>query len=167
MKSRQFLNFNFCFTVFMVGWIFMCTIFTIDTAYSTNLRDELKQELALLQARQMVLQKKIDDLQLHKQDVLYNLRAKVSCYNVGDVAQNDGSPCVGSSGDDLCKLVAAGKGVCATRLHPLHTKLEFEDGTTCEVLDRTSVKYATRIDVAFPLGAKTWGLKSLKYRIVN
>lgn len=134
--------------------------------------NKLKTQYNTLLEENKKLKEDINWIMAHKQDVVYNLEAPVSAYNVGDIEQNDASPCQGAAPKvDLCKEVSEGRGVCATRRHPLHTKIEFENGIQCEVLDRTGEKYANRIDLAFALDEKSlaleWGVKVLKYRIIN
>ena len=72
----------------------------------------------------------------------------VTAYNVGVIAQTDNTPCIGASGDDLCKLVDQGINVCAANFVRLGTNLEIEGFGTCVVLDRMNSRYTSRVDIA-------------------
>ena len=76
----------------------------------------------------------------------------VTAYNVGVVAQTDNTPCIGASGDDLCKMVEQGYNVCAANFVKLGTYLEIENIGRCIVLDRMNSRYTyanpPRIDFA-------------------
>lgn len=95
----------------------------------------------------------------------------VTAYNVGVVAQTDNTPCIGASGDDLCKMVEQGYNVCAANFVKLGTYLEIENIGKCIVLDRMNSRYngTTRID--FAMGpdeitkAKQFGLQYKKFGI--
>lgn len=83
--------------------------------------------------------------------------------------QTDSSPCHGASGINLCE-VSRWINVCATRLYPLGTVIEIEGHGLYTVLDKTSLKYANRIDIFMDKdikGARQFGIKQLKYRLVN
>jgi 3D (Asp-Asp-Asp) domain-containing protein len=95
----------------------------------------------------------------------------ITAYNVGVVAQTDDTPCIGASGDDLCKMVERGYNICAANFVKLGTYLEIEDIGSCIVLDRMNSRYngTTRID--FAMGpdkiteAKQFGLQHRKFGI--
>ena len=90
----------------------------------------------------------------------------VTAYNVGVVAQTDNTPCIGASGDDLCKLVDQNINICAANFGPLGAYLEIEGVGKCKVLDRMNVRYGYRVDIAMGPDeieiAKGFGLQKLK-----
>ena len=71
----------------------------------------------------------------------------ITAYNVGVVAQTDSTPCIGASGDDLCKLFEQGINICAANFVRLGTNLEIEGFGTCVVLDRMNKRYTSRVDI--------------------
>lgn len=89
---------------------------------------------------------------------------EVSAYNAGDTAQNDDSPCISASNDDICKMLEQGKKICATNAYPLHTKLYIENYGECEVLDKMNRRYSQRIDVAMKKDEKA---RALKFGVQN
>ena len=97
--------------------------------------------------------------------------AKLTMYNVGDVAQTDDTPCIGASGDDLCKMIAQGINVCAFNKLPLRTKVFIKGQGECIVLDRTAKRYSDRIDWALPKDQKqkalNWGIRNIEYSIIK
>ncbi len=100
-------------------------------------------------------------------------RGYITAYNVGVVAQTDNTPCIGASGDNLCKMVAQGQNVCAANFVRLGTYLEIENIGKCIVLDRMNARYNNayppRIDFAMGPNeiaqAKQFGLKYRKFTI--
>ena len=90
----------------------------------------------------------------------------VSAYNVGDINQNWGDPCIGAWGDDLCTLLQQGALICANNHYPRGTKLHVEGYGTCTVLDRMNSRYGKYyIDIAMPLDKKqealNWGRRDI------
>lgn len=83
--------------------------------------------------------------------------------------ETDSAPCIGAGNINLCDIRKANPDKCivATRLYPLHTNILVKGFGTCEVLDRTSKKYETRIDILFAnrSDALAFGKKILKYDI--
>jgi hypothetical protein len=75
----------------------------------------------------------------------------ITAYNLVEW-QTDDTPCIGASGDDLCKLVDQGINICAANFVKLGTYLEIEDIGKCIVLDRMNSRYTyaypPRIDIA-------------------
>ena len=98
----------------------------------------------------------------------FDKMATFTAYN-SVVEQTDSSPCYGASGINLCEL-SRWINVCATRLYPLGTVIEVEGYGPYMVLDKTSLKYANRIDIFMDKdikGARQFGIKQLKYRLIN
>jgi len=60
--------------------------------------------------------------------------------------ETDGDPNIGAGNHNL-KSMCSEKRCCASRLYPLHTKINIKGIGTCEILDRTSIKYGKRIDI--------------------
>ena len=72
----------------------------------------------------------------------------VTAYNVGDPRQTHSKPCIGASGDNLCKLVEKGVNVCAANFVPLKSKLYVDKVGECVVLDRMNSRFGNRVDLA-------------------
>ena len=93
----------------------------------------------------------------------------VTAYNVGVVAQTDSTPCIGASGDDLCKLFEQGVNICAANFVRLGTNLEIEGFGTCVVLDRMNKRHTSRVDILMGPNeiakAKNFGLQRKKVGI--
>jgi 3D (Asp-Asp-Asp) domain-containing protein len=102
--------------------------------------------------------------------ILYDKKAIFTAYNL-EASQTDSTPCIGAGSHDLCKIrnESPGKCIVATRLYPLHQLLNIEGIGECEVLDRTSQKYGSRIDILFSSyeEAIKFGKKTLEYRVVS
>jgi len=73
---------------------------------------------------------------------------EVTAYNVGDKRQTDDTPCLGATGENLCRLVARGLKVCAANFVAPETVLNIEGYGECVVLDRTNRRFAHRVDIA-------------------
>ena len=99
-----------------------------------------------------------------KQEI-YDKKAIFTAYTLSE-SETDGAPCIGSGNHNLCEYK---ERVCATRLFPLHTKLDIEGIGQCEVLDRTSIKYARRIDILMDTKeeAINFGKKEIKYKLLT
>jgi len=81
-------------------------------------------------------------------DVSKGIIREVTAYNVGVEAQTDKSPCIGASGDDLCKLVEQGEKICAANFVPLKSKIYIDNFGECLVLDRMNSRFKNRVDIA-------------------
>ncbi len=91
---------------------------------------------------------------------------EVSAYNVGDINQCWGDPCIGAFGDNVCDLVAQGVGVCANNYYPKGTKMYIEGYGECTVLDRMNSRYGKyHIDIAYSFEEKQraleWGRRQI------
>jgi len=73
---------------------------------------------------------------------------EVTAYNVGVGRQADDTPCLGSTGEDLCRLVARGLKVCAANFVAPETILNIEGYGECVVLDRMHRRFSHRVDIA-------------------
>ena len=73
---------------------------------------------------------------------------EVTAYNVGVKRQTDDTPCLGATGENLCRLVARGLKVCAANFVAPETILNIEGYGECVVLDRTNRRFAHRVDIA-------------------
>ncbi|MGB7631632.1 MAG: hypothetical protein WBM29_11220 [Candidatus Deferrimicrobium sp.] len=73
---------------------------------------------------------------------------EVTAYNVGVKGQTDDTPCLGATGENLCRLVARGLKVCAANFVTKETILHIEGYGECVVLDRTNRRFAHRVDIA-------------------
>ena len=83
--------------------------------------------------------------------------------------QTEGNPCIGAFGHNLCKLQKKGKKICATRRFKEGTKLHIPGYGECEVLDKTSKRYAHRIDVLFASRSEAlrWGRRELLVQVAS
>ena len=66
----------------------------------------------------------------------------VTAYNVGDETQNDNTPCIGATGEDLCEALEHGEAIVAYNNVPLNSHICIEGLGCYRVADRTSRKYA-------------------------
>ena len=73
---------------------------------------------------------------------------EVTAYNVGVREQTSDDPCIGATGEDLCRLVAQGLKVCAANFVDPKTVLLIEGYGECVVLDRMNRRYSERVDIA-------------------
>jgi len=73
---------------------------------------------------------------------------EVTAYNVGVRRQTSGRPCLGATGENLCRLVARGLKVCAANFVDPETILNIEGYGECIVLDRMNRRFAHRVDIA-------------------
>jgi 3D (Asp-Asp-Asp) domain-containing protein len=73
---------------------------------------------------------------------------EVTAYNVGVRAQTGDRPCLGATGENLCRLVARGLKVCAANFVDPETILHIEGYGECIVLDRMNRRFAHRVDIA-------------------
>ena len=92
----------------------------------------------------------------------------ITAYTLGREEENDGDPCIGAYNDNLCELAQEGVQICATRAFKKGTILRIAD-MECIVLDKTSRKYADRVDVAMTdyKEAKQFGIKELQVSVVG
>jgi 3D (Asp-Asp-Asp) domain-containing protein len=73
---------------------------------------------------------------------------EVTAYNVGVRGQTSDRPCLGATGENLCRLVARGLKVCAANFVAPETILNIEGYGECVVLDRMNRRFAHRVDIA-------------------
>ncbi len=73
---------------------------------------------------------------------------EVTAYNVGVRTQTSDQPCIGATGQNLCRLVARGLKVCAANFVDPETILHIEGYGECVVLDRMNRRFAHRVDIA-------------------
>ena len=95
----------------------------------------------------------------------------VSVYNVGDINQCSGDPCIGASGYDICKLLREGINVCAANWALFGTVIEVEGMGECFVLDRMNSRFPEGVDWAMRKDEKhkalDFGRKWLKVKVLN
>jgi 3D (Asp-Asp-Asp) domain-containing protein len=99
---------------------------------------------------------------------IYDKKAIFTAYTLSE-DETDGSPEIGAGNHNLREYQERGVRVCASRILPLHTKIYIMGIGECEILDRTSKKYADRIDllVQSKEEAFRFGLKELEYIIIK
>lgn len=73
---------------------------------------------------------------------------EVTAYNVGRRNQTSGSPCIGATGQNLCRLIAQGLKICAANFVAPKTILNIEGYGECLVLDRMHRRFSHRVDIA-------------------
>jgi len=73
---------------------------------------------------------------------------EVTAYNVGVRGQTSDKPCLGATGENLCRLVARGLKICAANFVDPETILNIEGYGECVVLDRMNRRFAHRVDIA-------------------
>ena len=73
---------------------------------------------------------------------------EVTAYNVGVTGQTSDDPCIGATGQNLCRLVALGLKICAANFVAPETVLNIEGFGECVVLDRMHRRFAHRVDIA-------------------
>ena len=97
----------------------------------------------------------------------------ISAYNVGDVNQCSGDPCISASGANICGLLDDGVklGVCAANWVSFGTVIEIEDVGKCVVLDRMNSRFSQHVDWAFRLDEKQealdFGRRDLRVWVIN
>lgn len=110
-------------------------------------------------------------LPMQSYEVVSRIIREVTAYNVGIHGQTDSEPCIGATGEDLCKLLKLGKRVCAANGLPLGTLLRIEHYGECVVLDRMNRRYRNRIDIAMNPGevgrAREFGLQKLQVSVLE
>ena len=98
----------------------------------------------------------------------YDKTSIFTAYNL-EPNQTDSEPCIGAGNHNLCNISREypSKCIVATRLYDLHTIIYVKGFGRCEVLDRTSKKYGSRIDILFPTKEEAikFGKKELEYYI--
>jgi len=73
---------------------------------------------------------------------------EVTAYNVGRRNQTGDSPCIGATGQNLCRLIAQGLKICAANFVAPKTILNIEGYGECLVLDRMHRRFSHRVDIA-------------------
>ena len=73
---------------------------------------------------------------------------EVTAYNVGVRGQTSDEPCIGATGQNLCRLVARGLKICAANFVDPETILDIEGYGECVVLDRMNRRFTHRVDIA-------------------
>ncbi len=100
--------------------------------------------------------------------IIYDKKTTFTAYTLSE-DETDGNPEIGAGNHNLREYVERGTRVCASRFLPLHTKISIQGFGNCEILDRTSLKYADRIDILFPtkVEAFKFGKKEIKYKVIR
>jgi 3D (Asp-Asp-Asp) domain-containing protein len=104
-------------------------------------------------------------------EVVREMIREVTAYNVGILEQTDNNPCIGATGENLCKKVAQGESICATNSLPFGTRLHIENYGECVVMDRMNRRYKSRVDIAMGPGerdrALDFGIQKLTISILK
>jgi 3D (Asp-Asp-Asp) domain-containing protein len=103
--------------------------------------------------------------------VVYSRIMPVTAYNIGDVNQCSGDPCISANGENICMALDMGYKRCAANFVPLGTRLNIEGFGQCVVTDRMNSRYHHRVDIAMKKDeykqAKEFGLKRLKIEVLK
>ena len=95
----------------------------------------------------------------------------IFAYNVGDPRQTDATPCIGATGEDLCRALANGQKIVALNFLPLGSLIEIKGLGIYRVADRKAKKHPQSIDIAFPSDqyqeAMEFGIKQLDVKIIK
>ncbi|MFH0840753.1 MAG: hypothetical protein V1865_02110 [bacterium] len=95
----------------------------------------------------------------------------ITAYNVGDIYQCAGDPCISANGENICEALARGYRRCAANFVKFGTILEIEGYGQCMVTDRMNSRYPDRVDIAFKYEeqqeAHNWGYKRLNVKILK
>lgn len=73
---------------------------------------------------------------------------EVTAYNVGRRRQTSATPCTGATGENLCRLIAQGRRICAANFVASGTILNIDGYGECVVLDRMHRRFGHRVDIA-------------------
>src|SRR5512135_1941023 len=90
----------------------------------------------------------VDDEAGFIENPTHGLVREVTAYNVGVRRQTSDHPCLGATGENLCRLVARGFKVCAANFVDPETILHIEGYGECVVLDRMNRRFPHRVDIA-------------------
>ena len=95
---------------------------------------------------------------------------EVTAYNVGDINQTFGNPCISANGENICEAVKHYKR-CAANFVDFGTILHIENYGECMVTDRMNSRYKNRVDIAMRLDeyqrAVNFGLQVLEVKIIK
>lgn len=101
---------------------------------------------------------------------------EVSAYNVGDINQCSGDPCISANGENVCLALEMGYNRCAANFVPFGTELlVFSEETGwnhhCVVTDRMNKRYPNGVDIAMKLSeherAIKFGRQKLSVRVLE
>lgn len=104
-------------------------------------------------------------------EIIETYEATVTAYN-SVPEQTDGEPCRAADGDDICERNGLGDKTCASNIFPFGQQLYIQGLGICTVRDRTSGKYAKRIDWYFGgrnelQAAKVFGKQRLQVKVLK
>lgn len=100
----------------------------------------------------------------------------VSAYNVGDINQCSGDPCISANGENVCLALEMGYNRCAANFVPFGTELLIFSEETgwshhCVVTDRMNKRYPNSVDIAMKLSehdrAIKFGRQKLNVRVLE
>lgn len=92
--------------------------------------------------------KTVDNQAGFAENPIPGLIREVTAYNVGIRRQTSDKPCIGATGQNLCRLVARGLKICAANFVDPGIILNIEGYGECVVLDRMNRRFAHRVDIA-------------------
>ncbi|MFH1412925.1 MAG: hypothetical protein ABIG10_02755 [bacterium] len=147
----------------------------LETGYSKYLSNKEKIDNFLKnEEKQVVLKSAYDKLGQRiltpEYEVINKRIRQITAYNVGDIYQCAGDPCISANGENICIAIEKGYKRCAANFVPFGTRLEIEGYGQCIVTDRMNSRYTSRVDIAMPYDqkpeAKEFGLKSLEVRVL-
>ena len=90
----------------------------------------------------------VDDEAGFVENPAHGLVREVTAYNVRVRRQTSDEPCIGATGENLCRLVARGLKVCAANFVDPEAILHIDGYGECVVLDRMNRRFPHRVDIA-------------------
>ncbi|MDD4412086.1 MAG: 3D domain-containing protein [Patescibacteria group bacterium] len=147
---------------------------TIEAAITTTISlDSVTKDLSVLKTNNPEDKKTIETntIKSKKRTIVSTAVRDISAYNVGDVNQCDGNPCIAANGENVCDALNKGYKRCAANFVPFGTILEIEGYGECIVTDRMASRFGNSVDIAFKYEDKEaalhWGRRSLEVNIVK
>ena len=200
-SSSRYLNENFTkkikyplMLLFMSLVLFSVHAKAANAAYNTPIiltpsflstvdMDDENKKLSLLDAgplKNLIFDLEITNNDQHTDDVAVAVKKRhvisstirnISVYNVGDINQCSGDPCIAANGENICKALDKGYKRCAANFVKFGTILEIEGYGECLVVDRMANRFGQNVDLAFKYEdrqeALNFGRQNLKVSIVE
>lgn len=123
---------------------FIIALGSIGIAHATTITEIERLQIEMVQVATAHVKSPV----MPKSETVGGVVREVTAYNLGDIAQNWGDPCIGAYGDNLCELVDQGIKICAANFVPENTVLTIANYGECIVKDRMNSRYKNRVDIA-------------------
>jgi len=112
---------------------------------------------------------KVISINQHANLQIYEVREEkirqISAYNVNDINQCSGNPCISANGENICNALDLGYRRCAANFVDFGVRLFIEKIGECLVTDRLSSRYPQTVDLAMRLDEKERALKFGRQRL--